>query len=149
MGNLREIVARNVQERMKASPLVRTQPLLAKKAGIGQSHVSRIVNAAAGVTIDRLEMVARALGCEPYELLIEDETARRALIERLMSGPHVPTERVEQAGFVPMPNHDDGHPDVLADPHRSEKDKSWRRTYSSDARPPANLKPIKAGKKKE
>lgn len=141
MPTLREIVAKNVRTRMKAGAL-RTQPRLAEKAGIAQSHVSRIVNGASGITIDRLELVARALNCEPYEFLIDDESARRALIERLMSGPAVPTERVEQAGFIPMPNEDDGHPDPLEKPHEP------LRRYNERI-PPGRLKIAKTAAKKK
>jgi transcriptional regulator with XRE-family HTH domain len=143
MAKAREIAARNVRDRMQAGPL-KTQTLLAKKAKIGQSHVSRILNAASGVTIDRLELVAAALGCEPYELLLDDEQARRALIERLMRSPAVPDSRVEQAGFVPMPNHDDGEPDPIDDLMRREPVKRY-----GEGPPPGRLKLTKAtGKKK-
>ena len=123
MDTISEIVAKNVQARMEANPSANTQSKLAKRAGISQSHVSRLLNEGASVTIGRLAKVATALGCEPYELLIDDDQARRSLIERLMRGPAVPTERVEQAGFVSMPNHDDGHPDELdsAPPERRKR----------------------------
>lgn len=101
MAKVRDIVAKNVSARMAAGPL-KTQKLLSARAGISQSHVSRIENGASGITIDRLELVAIALGCEPYELLLDDEQARRALIERLMRASAVSDERVEQAGFVPI-----------------------------------------------
>lgn len=102
MKTFGEILAGNIRDRMTASQSVKTQAALAKKAGISQSHVSRLVNQGASATIGRLAKAAKALGCEPYELLLDDEQARRALIERLMRGPSVPTDRVEQAGFVPV-----------------------------------------------
>lgn len=102
MSDINEIVARNIRTRMMASDLTNKQTKLAGRAKISQSHVSRLINKASSATIGRLAKVAHALGCEPYELLLDDDQARRALIERLMSGPHVSTERVEQAGFVPI-----------------------------------------------
>lgn len=125
MGKLREIVAKNVSDRMRSGPYD-TQTKLSHRAGIAQSHVSRIVNAESGVTIDRLEKVASALGCEPYELLLDDEQARRALIERLMRGPAVPTSRVEQAGFVPMP-HTEPQPQSPSAPEQAPARKARKR----------------------
>lgn len=101
MATLRNILARNVLDRMRTGPY-KTQKQLAKKAAISQSHVSRIVNAESGATIDRLESVADALGCEPYELLLEDDDARRRLIDRLMRGPAIADEHIEKSGYVPI-----------------------------------------------
>lgn len=109
MAVLRKILAKKVAERMATGPLD-TQKKLAAKAKIAQSHVSRIVNAAAGATVDAVEKVASALGCEPYELFIDDEIARRALIERLVTGPHVSTERVESVGYVKLQNTESAPP---------------------------------------
>ena len=102
MLKIDEIVARNIAERMKKHTACDTQVKLAKRAGISQSHVSRLVNKAASATIGRLAKVAHALGCEPYELMLDDDQARRAMIERLMHGPAASTSRVEEAGFVPV-----------------------------------------------
>lgn len=102
MRKVDDVVADNIARRMKANPLCDTQTKLAKRAGISQSHVSRLLNKAASATIGTLSKVAEALGCAPYELLLDDDNARRALIERLMSGPAAPTERVERAGFIPL-----------------------------------------------
>jgi transcriptional regulator with XRE-family HTH domain len=98
MGKLRAILARQVNARMQNSAYHK-QALLARRAGIAQSHVSRLLNSRAGVTIDTLEAVAEAFDCEPYELLIDDDQARRALIERLMKGPDGPA-----AGASPKPD---------------------------------------------
>lgn len=140
MKSVREIVAENVKRRMIGD--LDTQPKLAKKAGVGQAHISRIVNEKSGVTIDRLEMVARAFRCQPYELLLDGNEARRAIIEQIVLGPAVSTERVEQAGFVPMPNEDDGEPDPL------EQERKPDRRYK-EGTPPGRLKVAKtAGRKK-
>jgi transcriptional regulator with XRE-family HTH domain len=103
MAKAREILSRNLLYRMEMNSL-KTQKELADKAKIGQSHVSRIINGECSATVDRLESMAGALKCEAYELLLDDDEARRALIERLMKGPAVSTERVEEAGFVSMPS---------------------------------------------
>lgn len=143
MAKVREIVAKNVSARMKAGPL-KTQKLLSERAGISQSHVSRIENGASGITIDRLELVAGALGCEPYELLLDDEQARRALIERLMRAPAVPDERVEQSGFVPMPNkQDEGGNDAEGD----QPQRKPLKRFGEGIGQPGNLRAVK-GKKK-
>lgn len=88
---LRDILANNV----KARRIERgwTQPELAARAGIGQSHVSRIENARNGVTIDRLSMVASALGCPAWQLLTRSDAERREAVERMLAPqipPHLP-----------------------------------------------------------
>jgi transcriptional regulator with XRE-family HTH domain len=66
---LRRVLADNVQREMKR--LGYTQPALAKKAGMAQSHVSRIINCHSGATIDRLVQLGQTLGVEPWKLLIK------------------------------------------------------------------------------
>lgn len=72
---LRQILADNVQAELKRRGY--TQPQLAKKAGMAQSHVSRIVNGRAGATIDRVALLAHAFGVDPHELLIKGFSAKR------------------------------------------------------------------------
>lgn len=62
-----------------------TQPVLAKKAGVGQSHVSRILNMRQSVGLDVVAAVAGAFGCQPWELLVDSELTRREAIERMLS----------------------------------------------------------------
>lgn len=66
---LRRVLADNVDRERKKRGL--TQPQLAKKAGMAQSHISRIINARSGATIDRLAQLAHTFGMEPAQLLVK------------------------------------------------------------------------------
>lgn len=83
---LRQILAANVSRRMREVG-IETQPVLAKRAGVGQSHISRILNMRQSVGLDVIAAVSGALGCQPWELLTNDEATRRAAIERMLGGP--------------------------------------------------------------
>lgn len=93
---LRQILASNVARRMEQTPGAETQQTLAKKAGIGQSHISRILNGAQSVGLDIVAAVSTALGCQPWELLADDEATRRAAMERMLLGPRVTDERAAE-----------------------------------------------------
>jgi transcriptional regulator with XRE-family HTH domain len=82
---LRQILADNVARRMEAAKL--NQPELARKADIGQSHVSRILSGNQSIGLDVVAAVASALGCYPFELLVDSEQIRRDAVERVLSAP--------------------------------------------------------------
>jgi transcriptional regulator with XRE-family HTH domain len=48
---------------------------LAARAGISKSHVSMVENGQSGLSARALGQVARALGCEIADLLLDDEPA--------------------------------------------------------------------------
>lgn len=95
---LRQILAANVSRRMEETPGADTQKALAKRAGIGQSHVSRVLNGRQSVGIDIVAAVSGALGCQPWELLADDEITRRAAMERMILGTTPPPP--QPAGYV-------------------------------------------------
>lgn len=82
---LRQALAKNVAERMRAAGIA-TQPELAKKANIAQSHASRILGGKQSIGLDVIAAVAGALKCEPWELLVDSDATRRAAIERMLGG---------------------------------------------------------------
>lgn len=82
---LRQILADNVDRRMEELRL--TQPELAKKADIGQSHVSRILSGNQSIGLDVIAAVADALGCWAWELLVDSEQVRRNAVERILRAP--------------------------------------------------------------
>jgi len=81
---LRQILARNITQAMERKPDVSTQPALAEKAGIAQSHVSRILNCQLGAGLDKLAELSEALDCEPWELLVDEEATRERAIKRMI-----------------------------------------------------------------
>lgn len=94
---LRQILARNIERAMQVTPGVDTQMALAKRAGLGQSHISRILRGESAATIDVLTALAEALNIQPWELLADEETTRRAALEKMLGRPPIPDQRVEQA----------------------------------------------------
>lgn len=69
MENIREIVASNLREWMRANPDLNSQPKLSERSGVAQSHISRILNQQAAATIEMLQQLARAFRRRPGDLL--------------------------------------------------------------------------------
>ena len=63
-----------VQEQIEAS------------SGIGQSSVSRILKGQTAVNLDTIEALARGLGIQAWELLVDDEETREAALRRILGG---------------------------------------------------------------
>lgn len=95
MGATRKVLATTVKVLMANSKNLRTQGQLAAKARTSQSHISRLVNGGAGVTVDVVDRVAEAFGMRPYELLIDAENDRQAVMQRLFGQPAEPKESGE------------------------------------------------------
>lgn len=92
---LRQILAANIERAMEGAGFS-TQPQLAKKARIGQSSVSRILRGESSATTDMIAALAEALKCQPWELLTDNETTRKAALERMILGPQA-TEHLAPA----------------------------------------------------
>lgn len=73
---------------MEKDPSIKTQQLLEEKSGLVQATISRVLNCGGDATLATLTALARAIGCEPYELLIDDDSTRRAIVERYLRGPN-------------------------------------------------------------
>lgn len=87
---LRAVVAETVKSAMAGRPEIGTQEKPAKKSGVAQSHISRLLRGQ-NVTLDVLEKVAHALRMAPYELLVNTDEARLALLGRIF-GKDAPTD---------------------------------------------------------
>lgn len=68
-GRLRITLARRIDDLMRAKPGVDTQMALARRSGVGQSTIGRILRAETAATIDNVEALAGALGVAPAQLL--------------------------------------------------------------------------------
>lgn len=99
-ATLRQILAANVARRMEAAGIT-TQPALAKKANIAQSHVSRILAGNQSIGLDVIAAVAEAVGCEPWELLTDAEATRQAAMQKLLWGDRVSDARAAET--LPRP----------------------------------------------
>lgn len=81
---LPEVLARNVRRYMDKDSSISRQELLEAKSGLGQSTISRVLNAGGAATLDTVEALARAIGCEPWELLIDDDSVRESIVKRYL-----------------------------------------------------------------
>jgi DNA-binding Xre family transcriptional regulator len=93
-NQIRQLLARNVFDRMQRDPNLDTQKKLSSKSGIAQPHISRILRATSAVTIDGLSQLANAFNCQPWELLVDTELTRKAALERMILGPPASNSRV-------------------------------------------------------
>src|SRR5688572_19364903 len=98
---LRQILARNVADRMHRDHNLDTQAKLSAKSRVAQPHISRLLRCTTGITIDALAQLARAFGCQPWELLVDSHLTRRAALERMILGDPAPDSRVEAAFSTP------------------------------------------------
>ncbi len=69
---------------MESDPALNSQPKLAAKAGLGKSTIGYVLSGANDATIATIAALARAFGCEPWELVIDDDNAREAAYRRIM-----------------------------------------------------------------
>lgn len=84
--NIREVLARNLRDRMAANPAIGTQELLASRAGVDQSYLSKVLRLKTAPTIDALAQLAHGCRCLPWELLLDGVEAREEAIRRFL-GP--------------------------------------------------------------
>lgn len=82
---LREVLARNVQARIDADPALQVQENLEKRSGLGQATISRVLNSGGAATLDTIAALARGIGCQPWELLVDDEATRAEAMRRMLS----------------------------------------------------------------
>jgi transcriptional regulator with XRE-family HTH domain len=100
----RQTLARNVADRMHRDPNLDTQKKLAARAKVAQPHISRILRGTSAATIDVIAGIARAFGCQPWELLVDTELTRQAALQRMIVGSPAPDSRVAAAlGTPPKP----------------------------------------------
>lgn len=100
---LRQTLAANITAELERSRILDSANSLAKRAGISQSHLSKVLRCDAALTTDKLAAIADALGCQPWELLANTEATRKAALERMLGGPVRPVsdQRVEES-FPPV-----------------------------------------------
>jgi transcriptional regulator with XRE-family HTH domain len=94
-ADIRQLLTRRLNDEMDRAGM--NQQALAQRAGISVSHLSEIRRGISSVTTDLLNDLAYALGCETWELLIDEEETRRRAIERAVSRPALE----EEHGMLP------------------------------------------------
>lgn len=81
---LRQVLAANLRAAMQKNPAISTQPKLEAKSGVGQSTISRILKEQGAATLDVIADLAKAVGCQPWELLVDDDETREAALARMI-----------------------------------------------------------------
>ncbi len=86
---------------MHRDPSLDTQKKLSDRSRVAQPHISRILRSTSGATIDALAALARAFGCQPWELLVDTELTRQAALRQMIMGATATDARV--AEVTPKP----------------------------------------------
>jgi transcriptional regulator with XRE-family HTH domain len=99
-SNLPKMIAMRLRELMDASLDLRTQAAVAKRSGVDQSTIGRILNQQNKTTIGTLESIAGAFNVEPLELIVSKPSSNalsewQRLIDKLP-----PTERDRIIQFI-------------------------------------------------
>lgn len=71
---------------MKANPALDTDMKMEAKSGVGKSTVHRYRRAESNASIEHIAELARALGCQPWELLVDHDNDPIADIVRRLLG---------------------------------------------------------------
>ena len=98
--SLHQIFIANVRSRLKTSP-IGTQLALSKKAGMSQSFLSEVLSGESVPSLTIVEAIAKAFGCQGWELLADSEATRQAALQRLLWGENASDKRVEEALGTP------------------------------------------------
>lgn len=67
---------------MERSDLTQTE--LAKRSGIAQTHISRLLRCTSAATLETVATLATALGMQPWELIVNDEATRASVLHRIL-----------------------------------------------------------------
>lgn len=86
---LLDVIAANLIRYLEKHP---GQENLEKRGGGSQANISRIKQGTKGVgtiNLETLETLARGMGVEPWELLVDGDDAKEAIVRRFVRGdPH-------------------------------------------------------------
>ena len=98
---IRQVLARNLQDAIDRSPLIENQRRLALRSGVSPSHLSEIMRGLCSVTVDLVNDMAHALGVQPWELLADSESTKREALARMLWSGGVTDSEVEK--HLPLP----------------------------------------------
>jgi plasmid maintenance system antidote protein VapI len=99
----RQILATNLQRLMERSVDKQNNLALARHAKVGHTHIGRLLRMESSATTDMIDALAEAFGVQPWELLTDSESTRRAALQKMMFGNTVSDERIEES-FPEPPN---------------------------------------------
>jgi transcriptional regulator with XRE-family HTH domain len=93
---IREVLATNIRHYMREVPAVDTQVKLAKKAGISQSSVARVLAANIDTQISIVAALAEAIGVRTADLLVEAPAEKNKPLLDLRKLAMLPKEEQEK-----------------------------------------------------
>jgi transcriptional regulator with XRE-family HTH domain len=84
-GALRKVFKANLERLMAATPSLDSGPKLEAKSGVGASSISRWLRdpPSSAPTLDSVQAIAEAFGVQPWELLVDDRTTDKDIVDRL------------------------------------------------------------------
>lgn len=88
-GNeLKQVFRANLKRAMAEDPSIGTALELEAKSGVSDSAIGRWLAdpPQSSPTLDYLAMIAQAIGCKPWELLVDDNTSAEDIVKRLRLG---------------------------------------------------------------
>lgn len=83
---LLEIFSKNLRKAMDRNPAADTGQKVEARCGISQQHISKLRRGMASPTLETLEQLAKAVGIQPFEFLVDDEAIRQAIYEKAIKG---------------------------------------------------------------
>lgn len=94
----RENLARNLRVLMDMTPDLSSQPKIAKRSGVSQSTVGRLIRGDVRCKLDSLDGVARAFGLQAWQLLVPELDPRNPpLLRELNHHERELYERIREA----------------------------------------------------
>lgn len=71
-ADIKKVLAKNLRALMESTPALDSYPKISRATLLGLGTISRIINAESAASIDTVEVLARAFGRSPAELLRTD-----------------------------------------------------------------------------
>jgi transcriptional regulator with XRE-family HTH domain len=132
LNRVNEIVTANIKRLMEKTPNLDNQSKLARKSGVAQATIGRILRKEVSANIDTLDLLAQAFGVAAYCLLSSPEE-----IERISSSlPTNSKEFLDQygEGILNLPEMEQiklsGKIEMLVDQYRILEDEKERKSKS-------------------
>jgi transcriptional regulator with XRE-family HTH domain len=88
------VLAHNLAAAMERQGL--SANALAKRSGVAQTHLSKVLRGEAELSTGKLAEVAGGLGLHPWELLVDSEAVRERAIRRVLQ-PDAPQDQPRRA----------------------------------------------------
>lgn len=89
---MRQVIAANIRAQLEKSSTINSANTLARKTGLSQSHISKVLRCEAAFSTDIIGVISSAFGIQPWELLVDTEATRESFIRRIVYAQPIPDE---------------------------------------------------------